>query len=104
MTNLDCSVRNCRYNEDNSCCKKHIEVDGLSANTTNETCCGSFVERSSDSVTNSISEYSKETAVQCKAKDCIHNESRECKAESIDISGRSACCCGETECSTFECK
>ncbi len=104
MTKLDCTVRNCRYNEDKCCCRGHIEVEGAKAKESPQTCCGSFSERGSDSYTNAVGEPSKDTAVQCKAQDCIHNESRECKASSIDISGRNACCCGETECGTFECK
>lgn len=104
MTNLDCSVKNCKYNEDNCCCKENIEIDGKTARRSSETCCGSFVERTSDSMSNSVYEPSKETNVSCKAEDCVHNSNCKCHASNIDISGIKACCCGETECKTFCCK
>ena len=44
MTQLNCSVRNCNYNEDALCCRDQIKVEGSSATASNETCCGSFAE------------------------------------------------------------
>ena len=40
MTQLNCSVRNCNYNEDALCCRDQIKVEGSSATASNETCCG----------------------------------------------------------------
>ena len=103
MTQLDCSVRNCKYNEDNCCCKENIQVDGSSARQSNETCCGSFVEKGTTSVSNSTLEPKKPTNVDCKAEKCHYNENCKCHANRIDIQGSNACCCGETECATFCC-
>lgn len=103
MTQLDCSVTNCKYNEDHCCCKDNIQVDGRTARTSNETCCGSFVERTTDAVSNSNLEPKKPTNVECKAENCNYNENCKCHANSIDIQGHNACCCGETECATFCC-
>ncbi len=104
MTNLDCSVKNCRYNENNCCCKENIQIDGSSARCSNETCCGSFVERSEEYARNSVYEPSKPTNVSCKAENCKYNEDCQCHASDIDVAGSKACCCGETECKTFCCK
>ncbi len=48
MTRLDCSVVNCTYNKDNSCCKDNIHVGGRDARMTDQTCCESFRERKYD--------------------------------------------------------
>ena len=45
MTRLDCSVVNCTYNKDDSCCKDNIHVGGKNAKVTDETSCESFRER-----------------------------------------------------------
>lgn len=103
MIQLDCSVQNCKYNEDHCCCKDNIQVDGSSARRSNETCCGSFVEKTTDAVSNMSLEPAKPTNVACKADMCKYNDNRKCHADSIDIQGKNACCCGETECATFCC-
>ena len=45
MTRLDCSVVNCAYNKEDSCCKDNIHVGGKNAKVTDETCCESFREK-----------------------------------------------------------
>ncbi len=104
MTQLVCSVKNCKYNENNCCCKENIQVAGSSARKSNETCCGSFVERGITSARNSTLEPTKATNVECKAEKCRYNENAKCHATNIDIQGKNACCCGETECATFCCE
>ena len=103
MTQLNCTVASCRYNEDSCCCKDGIMVEGKSATTSGETCCGSFAEKTSDMVKNYTGEPKKATDVSCKAEKCVHNENCQCKASGIDVAGRNACCCSETECGTFCC-
>lgn len=103
MTQLNCTVASCRYNEDSCCCKDGITVEGKSATTSGETCCGSFAEKTSDMVKNYTGEPKKATDVSCKAEKCVHNENCQCKASDIDVAGRNACCCSETECGTFCC-
>ncbi len=103
MTQLDCSVVNCRYNEDSCCCRSGITVGGSSATASNETCCGSFAEKTSSTASNSVGEPEKPTEVSCEAKKCVYNEDCECTASGIGVAGSNACCCGETECGTFRC-
>ena len=42
MTKLECSVKNCVYNEEPYCCKGDIMVEGRDAKNTSETACASF--------------------------------------------------------------
>ena len=49
-------------------------------------------------------EATPETRVSCDACGCTYNQDKHCSAPSVDISGASACSCGETQCSTFDCK
>lgn len=103
MTFLDCTVTGCVYNADRCCCKGDILVEGKNAERTEETCCGSFKERGSDSSQNAVGRMSREIEVACEACGCIYNKDRECTAEHIGIVGNHACTCGETECSSFRC-
>ena len=48
MTKLECSVKNCVYNEEPYCCKGDIMVEGRDAKNTSETACASFQERTKD--------------------------------------------------------
>ena len=52
MTKLDCTVTNCFYNDDKSCCKGDIMVEGEEARESGSTCCGSFVEKKSSTAKN----------------------------------------------------
>ena len=104
MTQLNCSVRNCNYNEDALCCRDQIKVEGSSATASNETCCGSFAEKRTRSASNRVQEPDPATEVSCKAEKCIYNENEKCGASGIGVAGSNACCCGETECGTFSCK
>ena len=104
MTHLDCSVQNCMYNQDNSCSKESIHVDGSSASSTEDTCCKSFVERKEGAATNSTKEAVKPTDIACEAVNCMYNEDCRCDAEHIGIAGSDACDCEHTECASFRSK
>lgn len=103
MTNLDCTVRTCLYNKDDSCSRDNIHIEGTSATITEETCCKSFVERK-EGMSDSVADAAKCTNILCDAKNCIYNEECHCDAEHIGIAGRDACECKDTECASFRCK
>lgn len=103
MTYLDCTVTGCVYNEDKCCCKGDIKVEGREAETTEQTCCGSFKERGEHSSRNVAKKISKSIDVACDACKCEFNEDRKCAAEHIGIAGSNACTCAETECASFCC-
>lgn len=105
MPELRCTVQSCRHNENYFCALDKIEVGGGSAKYAEETCCDSFEERREgmDSFSNSVKNASPESAVDCKATDCVYNEACQCHAGKISVEGGSACQCEETECATFKC-
>ena len=53
MTILKCSAANCVYNDAHQCSRGEINVMGESARIADETCCGSFQEKS-DAATNGM--------------------------------------------------
>lgn len=106
MTILNCSASTCIYNKDQLCSKGQIEVIGSDARHADETCCGSFREQGTESVTNSQKGQCgcDKINIDCKAKECTYNEHCRCTAAAIDIDGYNACTCQDTKCSTFACK
>lgn len=104
MPALSCSAIKCIYNNEHFCGKGDILVTGEHAEESRETCCSSFCENESGQAKNSIGEPSREIWVDCTASNCRYNEEDECQAEKISIAGASACQCGQTECSTFDCR
>ena len=104
MTVLDCNVVNCMYNQDNSCKRQDIMVEGRNAHVSSETSCGSFAPRGCGcSVQNSSCNCKKDTEVACEAVECIYNRSSKCSAKHIGISGGHADNSKETECGSFVC-
>lgn len=101
MTQLNCLVRNCTYNDMDCCCKGDIMVKGSNARKTEDTCCASFKEKSSNTCSNSTMHPSKNAEVDCEASECVHNSDCKCNAAEIGIAGSNACKCGETECTSF---
>lgn len=112
MTNLDCTVYGCTYNEKNSCTRGKIQVGGREAIKSSETLCESFQQKSGNtmnhasvnSVKNSTVEASNPTDVFCNAVKCRYNESNKCSASHIRIAGVHAVASGETECGSYEAK
>lgn len=102
MAELRCSVKNCTYNEDAYCCKGDIMVGGKCACTPDETCCGSFRERSGDSYSNTGERPCKTISIDCEAENCVYNSNYKCVADHVDIKGCGACDCRETACATFK--
>lgn len=100
MTALRCTAETCMYNEDKLCSRGDIEVQGSHANTMDETCCGSFRERTGQG--SNCSGCGCDTIkITCQAEGCVYNDDKECHAGSIDINGSHAESCKETCCGTF---
>lgn len=104
MPELSCSAVKCIYNDNRLCGKGDILVAGVEADKPRETCCSSFRENEFGQARNSVGDPSRQIWVECSACNCRYNEDEQCHAEKIDISGASACQCGQTECSTFDMK
>ena len=101
MAELGCSVKNCVYNKDEYCCKGDIMVGGHKARKEDDTCCESFVDRKTDSFTNSTGKPYKHISIDCAAENCKYNHSLRCVADHVDIRGNGAKDSSGTICATF---
>ena len=104
MAVLSCGAVTCVYNKDELCSKGDIRVGGSDAHHSDQTCCESFKERTSDSMSNSEGCGCTTIGIDCKAQECSFNDKCKCVAGAINISGDNACRSEETRCSTFRCE
>ena len=102
MPELKCGVVTCVHNKQNYCELDSIEVTGSSAKVSEETSCGSFVEKKGDSYSNSVNEASPTSNIVCQAVECKYNDSKKCYAGKISVMGTDASRVEETECATFK--
>lgn len=102
MPELKCGVVTCVHNKQNYCELDSIEVLGNSAQTSEQTSCGSFVERKGEQYSNSAKEASPKSDVVCQACECKYNDSRKCYAGKISVMGSDASRKDETVCATFK--
>ena len=79
-----------------------IMVGGKHADTTEGTCCESFVPVKGDSYTNTTKHPSATISIDCEAVKCVYNKNYKCVADHVDISGMGAVDSKGTECSTFK--
>ena len=101
MAELGCSVKNCVYNKTECCCKGDILVGGPRATCEDDTCCESFVDKRTDSFSNSTGKPYKNISIDCEAENCKYNHSLRCVAEHVSISGNGANNSSDTVCATF---
>ena len=103
MAELKCVAENCVYNKDCLCSKGDIMVGGKHADSIDDTCCESFMEKRKDrdSYSNSTSHPSKYISIDCEAENCKYNHSLRCVAEHVDIRGNGANSSSGTICATF---
>lgn len=106
MTVLRCAAVTCMYNKDQLCSKGEIDVTGANAREAEQTSCGSFRERGSGSVTNSVTNGCgcEQIQIDCGANTCIYNEQSKCTASAIQVDGSNAGTSQETCCNTFQVK
>lgn len=104
MAELKCGAESCTYNKDRLCAKGDIMVGGKHAQTSDDTCCESFMEKRGigDSYTSSISHPSKIISIDCEAVKCVYNQNYKCVASHVDIRGGQAHESRETACATFK--
>lgn len=107
MTNVNCNVKMCGYNENCQCAKRNINVEGLFAKSKIGTFCQSFKNpHNSDTL---VSEMAKEMSAEpspvkvlCSANYCMYNENNTCAAKTITIGNENASYRSETECDSFK--
>ena len=102
MPELKCGVVTCVHNKQNYCELDAIEVVGSSAQVSEQTSCGSFMEKKGESYSNSAKEASPTSNIKCQAVECKYNDSYKCYAGKISVTGTDAKKTEETECATFK--
>ncbi len=104
MTELDCSVASCLYNQDKLCCLSGIKVEGTTADVSDSTACASFVERKKENYTNAYDGEGpkEELSIECMAERCVYNKGFNCCAEHINVAGNGARHALATRCATFK--
>ena len=102
MPELKCGVVTCVHNVKNYCELDSIEVLGGSAKVSEETSCGSFVERKGEQYGNSTQDVEARSEILCHAKECKYNQERKCYAGKISVVGTDAIRVEQTECATFK--
>lgn len=103
MAELKCGVVTCVHNVKNYCELDSIEVIGSSAQISEQTSCGSFVERKGEQYGNTMKDdVSATSSIVCQAVECKYNDERKCYAGKISVMGSDACRTEETECATFK--
>lgn len=102
MSQVDCTVKECIYNEATCCCRVGITVEGDNARQEDETYCGNYEHRGEHCCKNLIQEPSKQTNIKCEVANCKFNDDRVCMAGDIDIKVSDSNMAGQTKCETFE--
>ncbi len=102
MPELKCGVVTCVHNKENYCELDSIEVVGNSAQISEQTSCGSFMERKGDQYSNDAKYASATSDIVCQAQECKYNEQKKCYAGKISVVGSDAQRTEETECATFK--
>lgn len=100
MSKIICGVTNCYLNKNKSCCASSINVEGKNAINRGSTCCSTFGERQ-PGFSNSTLTPQNDMEISCSAENCIHNENRKCKSQTIQVHGDNVSNSSATFCTTF---
>ncbi|MEG1410502.1 DUF1540 domain-containing protein [Clostridium sp.] len=99
--NVECKATRCIHNNKSECMAGVISVKGMTAMSTPETSCVTFVEEGGygyDHLSNYYdNSVTKTRNIKCAAGNCKYNNNEECYAEVIQINAANA------SCDSFEC-
>lgn len=103
MPKINCDVCNCSHNKDGVCFSNRIDIGGMNSSTSNDTCCGAFLDRLNYSdLTNNTNSEGPCDCLVCKVNNCAYNENTLCTLSSINVSGSDVKIYSETNCASFE--
>lgn len=102
MAALECSAKECAYNEDCKCCKGDIMVGGQHACKCGDTCCESFRSETMDHFSSALDHPCSTISIDCEVTNCMHNSNYKCHAQQVKIEGNRATNCKDTACGTFQ--
>ena len=100
MAEIKCTVTNCYFNKRLGCTAPSVSVEGKKALESRSTSCDTFIEQK-PGIRSSVNEPLANSEIECKAVNCLYNESERCEANEIIINGKNAAYPEETCCSTF---
>lgn len=90
---LKCNATNCAHNENHECMAGQILVVGSEANSTEDTYCGTFVDKEESGFTNVENNgYTSPQNIKCEAYKCKYNENLNCTADYVKINEDDASC------------
>ncbi|MCT8976406.1 DUF1540 domain-containing protein [Clostridium sp. CX1] len=113
---LRCSAKNCYNNVNEFCIASSIHVMGEEANTSPDTMCDTFLEKTdADAMSHFTNRnlagefrqlFSADTVelspdIVCEAQNCVYNVNRICSADFVQVHGPNARTSESTECETF---
>ena len=103
MQKINCDVNNCSHNKSGVCFSNRVDIGGMSSSCSNDTCCGSFLDkRLYSDLTNNTNNSGACDCLVCKVSSCTHNENTMCTLTSINVSGSRAKIYSETNCESFD--
>lgn len=109
MTNLNCTVTSCAYNDRHLCNRHGIRIEAGMAKGESSTCCVSYQSQNTmpeiTTMTNlNVSQEKPElsTEVSCAAQSCVFNSGGSCAAEEITVVGQKHTShCTQTSCKSY---
>lgn len=105
MHKINCTVDNCSYYKEGVCYANRINVGTKGACSSDDTCCGSFLDKHHYStLTNNTYADGPCDCIVCTAEHCTYNENKLCTAETIQVDGNNVKIYSEAKCDTFKCK
>lgn len=104
MPRINCSVENCSYNQDQSCCASIVNVGGKGSQDNCGTCCGTFLNRLGYS---NLAQYTDNRgdidAILCRVDTCTYHAKEHCTLNEIQVgSEKEATVYTETDCLSFK--
>lgn len=104
MGRINCGARSCSYNKNSACYIGTINVGGKTAENSNNTCCGSYLNEMTYSNLADYTSMRGETEnINCCVGTCQHNDGGTCSLKEVEIGGsKNTIYYTETNCQSFE--
>ena len=103
MEKINCDVSNCSHNKSGVCYSNRVDIAGMTSSTSNDTCCGSFLDRQLYSdLTNNTNTAGRCDALVCKVETCTYNCNNLCELPSINVGGHNVKIYSEAHCESFK--
>ena len=103
MAEINCTVNNCSHNKSGVCYSNRVNIGGLNSSSSEDTCCGSFLDKKLYSdLTNNTNASGSCDALICKVENCTHNCNSLCDLSSITVGGNNVKIYSEAHCESFQ--